>query len=205
MFTGIVENIGKVVDLKKDDTNLHITIQSELATECYIDQSISHNGVCLTVVDIQPDRYTVTAIDETLRKTNLGRLSLGDEVNLERAMKSGQRLDGHFVQGHVDECVQCISVEDVKGSWNFRFSLPLHSYNLIVNKGSVTLNGISLTVVDPTDDSFGVSIIPYTYNHTNMRSLVKGEQVNIEYDMIAKHIVRHMNAYIENHKNKLTL
>lgn len=197
MFTGIIESMGLITKLEKEDTNLHITIKSEITPETYIDQSIAHNGVCLTVIDIKDQEYTVTAIKETLDKTTLGEWQEGQHVNLERAMQSHQRLDGHFVQGHIDGTVQCLSVENMKGSWNYRFSLPEDRKGLIVNKGSVCLDGISLTVVDPDEHSFGVSIIPYTYEHTNLKHLQAGGSINIEYDMIAKHIVKNIGVYME--------
>lgn len=197
MFTGIVETIGTVTHVEKEGTNVHFTIQTELAKESYIDQSIAHNGVCLTVVSIKDDKYVVTAIQETLKLTNLGLWQVGNTINIERAMTADKRMDGHFVQGHVDGTVKCISVADVNGSWNYRFTLPSDKKNLIVSKGSVTLNGISLTVVDPDDTSFGVSIIPYTYEHTTMHDVVNESMINIEYDMIAKHIVKNIELYMD--------
>jgi len=203
MFTGIVENIGKVESVEKEGTNVHFTIKTDLAKESYIDQSISHNGVCLTVVSIKDDTYTVTAIQETIKLTNLGLWQVGDIVNIERAMTADKRMDGHFVQGHVDGTVKCISVEDADGSWNYRFTLPQEKKNLIVSKGSVTLNGISLTVVTPDENSFGVSIIPYTYEHTTMHNVQVGSTINIEYDMIAKHIVKNIELYMDVHLAKI--
>lgn len=197
MFTGIVETIGTVTDIEQEGTNVHFTIRTELAKESYIDQSIAHNGVCLTVVSIEEDEYVVTAIAETLKLTNLGFWKIGDSINIERAMTADKRMDGHFVQGHVDGTVKCLSVEDVNGSWNYRFTLPPEKKNLIVSKGSVTLNGISLTVVDPDESSFGVSIIPYTYEHTTMHNVVGQSIINIEYDMIAKHIVKNIELYMD--------
>ncbi len=197
MFTGIVETIGIVTGIEKEGTNVHFTIQTDLAKESYIDQSISHNGVCLTVVSIEDDSYVVTAIQETLKLTNLGLWQLGDSINIERAMTADKRMDGHFVQGHVDGTVKCLSVSDANGSWNYRFTLPEGKKNLIISKGSVTLNGISLTVVDPDDQSFGVSIIPYTYEHTTMKDILADSIINIEYDMIAKHIVKNIELYMD--------
>lgn len=197
MFTGIVETIGTVTAIEKEGTNVHFTIQTALARESYIDQSIAHNGVCLTVVSINEDQYVVTAIAETLRLTNLGLWKVGDTINIERAMTADKRMDGHFVQGHVDGTVKCLSVRDANGSWDYRFSLPEDKKNLIVSKGSVTLNGISLTVVDPDESSFGVSIIPYTYEHTTMHNVVSDSVINIEYDMIAKHIVKNIELYMD--------
>jgi len=202
MFTGIVETIGTVTGIEQEGTNVHFTIHTELAKESYIDQSIAHNGVCLTVVSIDGDQYVVTAIAETLKLTNLGLWKIGDTINLERAMTADKRMDGHFVQGHVDGTVKCLSVEDANGSWNYRFSLPSDKKNLIVSKGSVTLNGISLTVVDPDDFSFGVSIIPFTYEHTTMHKVNVQSTINIEYDMIAKHIVKNIELYMENYQPK---
>jgi len=197
MFTGIVEAIGKVTGIEQEGTNVHFTIKTELARESYIDQSISHNGVCLTVVSIKDNEYVVTAIEETLKLTNLGLLKVGETVNIERAMTADKRMDGHFVQGHVDGTVKCLSVEDANGSWNYRFTLPTEKKNLIVSKGSVTLNGISLTVVEPDENSFGVSIIPYTYDHTTMKEVQENSSINIEYDMIAKHIVKNIELYMD--------
>ncbi len=197
MFTGIVETIGTVTGIAKEGTNIHFTIQTEIAKESYIDQSIAHNGVCLTVVSIKDDTYVVTAIQETLKLTNLGLWQVGDYINIERAMTADKRMDGHFVQGHVDGTVRCTSINDANGSWNYRFTLPSEKKNLIVSKGSVTLNGISLTVVSPDENSFGVSIIPYTYEHTTMHDVVEGSSINIEYDMIAKHIVKNIDLYMD--------
>jgi len=202
MFTGIVETIGTVTNIEKEGTNIHFTIKTDLAKESYIDQSIAHNGVCLTVVSIKDDTYVVTAIQETLNLTNLGLWNVGDTINIERAMTADKRMDGHFVQGHVDGTVKCTSVEDANGSWNYRFTLPESKRNLIVSKGSVTLNGISLTVVDPDEDSFGVSIIPYTYEHTTMHNVSKDSTINIEYDMIAKHIVKNIELYMDVYMKK---
>lgn len=203
MFTGIVETIGTVTNIKQEVTNVHFTIKTELATESYIDQSIAHNGVCLTIVSIHEDTYVVTAIKETLKLSNLGLLQVGDAINIERAMTADKRMDGHFVQGHVDGTVKCLSVTDANGSWNYRFTLPTDKKNLIVSKGSVTLNGISLTVVEPDEDSFGVSIIPYTYEHTTMHSVIAGSSINIEYDIIAKHIVKNIELYMDVYLSKL--
>lgn len=202
MFTGIVETLGTVINIEKEGTNVHFTIETDLAKESYIDQSISHNGVCLTVVSIRDDSYIVTAIQETLKLTNLRLWQVGDRINIERAMTADKRMDGHFVQGHVDGTVQCTSVEDADGSWNYRFTLPFDKKNLIVSKGSVTLNGISLTVVDPDENSFGVSIIPYTYEYTTMKNVTVGSTINIEYDMIAKHIAKNIDLYMDVYLNK---
>lgn len=190
MFTGIIETMGKVVRLDEDRTNLHLTLESELAVELKIDQSLAHNGVCLTVVDIQNDQYTVTAIEETLQKTNLGQLRTGDWVNLERAMKLGDRLDGHLVQGHVDLVGVCDQVSSVDGSWKFEFSYAQKSEHITIPKGSITINGVSLTVVDSNPQGFSVAIIPYTYEHTNFHQLSAGDWVNLEFDMVGKYLTK---------------
>ena len=192
MFTGIIEATAKISRIEKDKSNVHFYIDAPFLSEVKIDQSIAHNGVCLTIVSIHEDTYVVTAIKETLKLSNLGLLQVGDAINIERAMTADKRMDGHFVQGHVDGTVKCLSVTDANGSWNYRFTLPTDKKNLIVSKGSVTLNGISLTVVEPDEDSFGVSIIPYTYEHTTMHSVIAGSSINIEYDIIAKHIVKNI-------------
>lgn len=190
MFTGIIETMGKLVRLDEDRTNLHLTLESELATELKIDQSLAHNGVCLTVVDIQNDQYTVTAIEETLQKTNLIQLRTGDWVNLERAMKLGDRLDGHLVQGHVDSVGVCDQVSSVDGSWKFEFSYAPTNEHITIPKGSITINGVSLTVVDSNPDGFSVAIIPYTYEHTNFHQLSAGDWVNLEFDMVGKYLTK---------------
>lgn len=191
MFTGIIEELGKVVSLKKEKTNLHISISAPFLKELKIDQSIAHNGVCLTVVDIQKTFYTVTAIDETLKKTNLGNLKKGDLINLERCMKIGDRLDGHIVQGHVDTAAVCKKISEKKGSWIYKFqisNLKSKIVNLIVEKGSICINGVSLTAFDVKKNEFAVAIIPYTYEHTNFKALKVGTSVNIEFDIIGKYV-----------------
>lgn len=188
MFSGIIESIGKVVDLKKEKSNLHISVQSTFTNELKIDQSISHNGACLTVVSIQDDVYVVTAIDETLQKTNLGSLKINDLINLERCMKIGDRLDGHIVQGHVDQTATCVSVVETNGSWMYTFSYDINNNNITVEKGSICVNGVSLTVVNSQDNSFSVCIIPYTYEHTNFQHIKEGTRVNLEFDVIGKYI-----------------
>ncbi|RPD95818.1 riboflavin synthase [Aureibaculum marinum] len=195
MFTGIIENIGEVIALDKDRTNLQITIKSSLTNELKIDQSISHNGVCLTVVDINKNNYTVTAIDETLSKTNLKSLKISDKVNLERAMKLGDRLDGHIVQGHVDQTGKCIAIEEKNGSWIFTFSYDKNSENITIEKGSITVNGVSLTVLNSNINKFSVAIIPYTYAHTNFNSIKINDLVNLEFDVIGKYVSRLTKAY----------
>ena len=187
MFTGIIESISTVVSLKNEESNLNISCKSEITNELKIDQSLSHNGVCLTVVKIEDDMYTVTAIKETLEKSNLGGLKIGDKVNLERSMKLGDRLDGHIVQGHVDQKAKCINIVEENGSWMFTFEYK-PSDNITVEKGSVCVNGASLTVVNSKDYSFSVAIIPYTYNNTNFHTFEVGTIVNVEFDIIGKYI-----------------
>lgn len=190
MFTGIIENIGVVSNLKKEFDNLHITIKSTITNELKIDQSVAHNGVCLTVVDLNKDEYTVTAIKETLDKTSFGTLKINDKVNLERAMMLGDRLDGHIVQGHVDQTAVCTNVEEANGSWMFTFSYNSSLNNITIEKGSITINGTSLTVVNSKKDSFSVAIIPYTYEHTNFNSFKKGTVVNLEFDVLGKYVAK---------------
>ena len=187
MFTGIIESISTVVSLKNEGSNLNISCKSEITNELKIDQSLSHNGVCLTVVKIEDDIYTVTAIKETLEKSNLGGLKIGDKVNLERSMKLGDRLDGHIVQGHVDQKAKCTNIIEENGSWLFSFKYKT-SDNITVEKGSVCVNGVSLTVVNSKDYSFSVAIIPYTYNNTNFHTFEVGTIVNVEFDIIGKYI-----------------
>jgi riboflavin synthase len=188
MFTGIIEDIGVISNLKTELNNLHITIKSNITSELKVDQSVSHNGVCLTVVGINNDEYTVTAIKETLDKTNIGTLKITDKVNLERAMKLGDRLDGHIVQGHVDQTAVCESVEEANGSWIFTFNYDASLNNITIEKGSVTVNGVSLTVVNSKKNSFSVAIIPYTYNHTNFNTFKKGTIINLEFDVLGKYV-----------------
>jgi riboflavin synthase len=190
MFTGIIEATGKVVKLERQEGNLHLYVQSPVSHELKIDQSVSHNGVCLTVVGIDNGVHKVTAIDETLKKTNLGQLKEGDELNLERCTKVGDRLDGHIVQGHVDQTGECVSVEEQNGSWLYTFRYTPSRENLIVEKGSICLNGISLTAFNAKDDLFSVAIIPYTYQFTNIKHLQKGSIVNLEFDIIGKYVSR---------------
>ena len=201
MFSGIVEEPAVVTGLRKEEENLHITMRCSFTNELKIDQSVAHNGVCLTVVDIKGDEYTVTAIKETLERSNLGLLEVGSMVNVERSMLMNGRLDGHIVQGHVDQTAECIDIKDAEGSWYFTFKykfdkeMAKRGY-LTVDKGSVTVNGVSLTVCNPTDDSFQVAIIPYTYEHTNFHTFQVGSVVNIEFDIIGKYLSRmmHFNA-----------
>ncbi len=195
MFSGIVEEAAVVVDIQKDKGNVHFTLKCTFTNELKVDQSISHNGVCLTVVEIKDDTYTVTAIKETLEVSNLGKLEIGSKVNLERSMIMDGRLDGHIVQGHVDQTAVCENVREADGSWYFKFKynfdkeMAKKGY-LTVDKGSVTVNGVSLTVVNPTEDTFEVAIIPYTYEYTNFHQIEKGTMVNLEFDIIGKYISR---------------
>jgi riboflavin synthase len=195
MFSGIIEEAATVVNLKKDNGNLHITMNCSFVGELKIDQSVAHNGVCLTVVNKETDNYTVTAIQETLDRSNLGLLKVGDKVNLERSMLMNGRLDGHIVQGHVDQTATCKQVEEANGSWYFTFEYPFNKEMaqkgyLTVDKGSVTINGVSLTVCNPTDNTFQVAIIPYTYEFTNFHQIKEGTVVNLEFDIIGKYVSR---------------
>ena len=195
MFSGIVEEFATVRKLVREQGNLHLTLTCSFVNELKIDQSVAHNGVCLTVVDIAGEEYTVTAMSETLERSNIGALEVGDKVNVERSMKMNGRLDGHIVQGHVDITAECVSVRDADGSWYFTFryasdaAMAAKGY-LTVDKGSVTVNGVSLTVCEPTADSFSVAIIPYTFEHTNFHTIEVGTKVNIEFDIIGKYIAR---------------
>jgi len=192
MFTGIIENLGEVTAIKNDHTNIHFTISSSISHELKIDQSVAHNGVCLTVVSLTNDSHTVTAIDETLGKTNLGNLKVGSKVNLERCMQMNARLDGHIVQGHVDQTAVCVKREALDGSWEFRFKYDSSKGNVTVEKGSACVNGISLTVVNSQEDEFSVFIIPYTFEHTNLHQIEVGDTVNLEFDIIGKYVARLM-------------
>jgi len=192
MFTGIIEATGKVIAIEKSGTNIDFTIASDLRSSAYIDQSISHNGICLTIVALLDDAYVVTAVKETIEVTNLKYWQVGTVVNLERAMLPNTRLDGHFVQGHVDTILACKEVKDLDGSWYFTFILEKENAHLIVNKGSIAINGVSLTVIDNEDSNlFKVAIIPYTYEHTNFKQLKKGDLVNVEFDILGKYIAKH--------------
>lgn len=190
MFTGIIEELGVITSIEKSRENLNITIKANLTSELKIDQSVAHNGVCLTVVDIKGDEYTVTAINETLSKTTLGELKKGDIVNLERGMKLGARLDGHIVQGHVDQTAICTAVVERQGSWEYTFEYDPTFQNITIEKGSITINGVSLTVVNSEKNSFSVAIIPYTFDHTNFKLIKKGTRVNLEFDVIGKYVKR---------------
>lgn len=194
MFTGIIESIGIVKNLVNEGDNLHITVESQLTPELKIDQSIAHNGTCLTVVNIEKNTYTVTAIKETLEKTNLGKLAIGSKINLERAMILGDRLDGHIVQGHVDQTAICSKIVEEKGSWIFTFKYDsLYKDNITIEKGSITINGVSLTVVNSKDNEFSVAIIPYTFDNTNFHQFKVGTKVNLEFDVIGKYVARLLN------------
>jgi len=195
MFTGIIETLGTIKDIRHQGQNIHFTIQSTISKELKVDQSVSHNGVCLTVVALGNNTHTVTAIQETLDKTSLGSWELESIVNLERAMLANARLDGHMVQGHVDTTGTCTEVKEAEGSWYYRFSYPKNPEHLLVNKGSICVNGVSLTVVDPDDTHFSVAIIPYTFEHTTFRDLKVGHTVNLEFDIIGKYIGRYMEVY----------
>ena len=193
MFTGIIETLGKIVDLKQDQGNLHITVESAIAHELKIDQSVAHNGVCLTVVAVADGLHVVTAIDETLKKTTLSHLKIGEPVNLERCMQMNARLDGHIVQGHVDQTAVCTAFKELAGSWEYTFGYDAASGNVTVEKGSICINGISLTVVNSHANSFSVAIIPYTFEHTNLHNVREGSVVNLEFDIIGKYVARLMN------------
>ena len=190
MFTGIIETLGTVTAVVEEGTNLHYTIESGLSNELKIDQSVAHNGVCLTVVALSDNAYTVTAIEETLVKTNLKSLKVGRKVNLERCMQMNGRLDGHIVQGHVDQTAVCILRDELDGSWEYRFKYDGSKGNVTVEKGSVCVNGISLTVVNSVADEFSVFIIPYTFEHTNLHEVNVGDRVNLEFDIIGKYVAR---------------
>lgn len=190
MFTGIIETIGIISDIKKDQGNVHLTIQTNITNELKIDQSVAHNGVCLTVVEIFDNKHVVTAIQETINKTTLGLWKIGDKVNIERAMKLGDRLDGHMVQGHVDQTAVCSSIQEKSGSWEFTFEYDSALNNITIEKGSITVNGTSLTVLNSERNRFSVAIIPYTYEHTIFHTFEIGTKVNLEFDVVGKYIAR---------------
>ena len=190
MFTGIIETLGRLTDISPERGNLHFTIESEMSSELKIDQSVSHNGVCLTVVNVDRGKHVVTAIEETLLKSNLDSLRVGDFLNLERCMQMNGRLDGHIVQGHVDQTAICIDVRELPGSWEYTFDYDPAAGNVTVEKGSICVNGISLTVINSLENSFSVAIIPYTFEHTNMQYLKNGDTVNLEFDIIGKYVAR---------------
>ncbi|MFD2908309.1 riboflavin synthase [Flavobacterium ardleyense] len=190
MFTGIIETLGIIKEIEKDQENLHLTVASKITHELKIDQSVAHNGICLTVVKIEQDEYTVTAIKETIDKTSIGTWQLGDTLNLERAMKLGDRLDGHIVQGHVDQTGVCTNIKETNGSWVFTFEYDSSLQNITIEKGSITVNGTSLTVINSGLNSFSVAIIPYTYEHTNFNTFRIGSLINLEFDVIGKYVAR---------------
>jgi riboflavin synthase len=192
MFTGIIETLGTIIDLRREHGNLHITVESSIAAELKIDQSVAHNGVCLTVIALADGKHTVTAIEETLNKTSLGHLKTGDLVNLERCMQMNARLDGHIVQGHVDQTATCVAFNELDGSWEYTFEYDPANGNVTVEKGSICVNGISLTVVNSQANSFSVAIIPYTFEHTNLQQVRVGSTVNLEFDIIGKYVARLM-------------
>lgn len=195
MFTGIIESLGTVTRLEREGSNLHLTLSSSISHQLRIDQSLSHNGVCLTVVELGENQHVVTAVEETLLRSNLGRLQKGDLVNLERATRADGRLDGHLVQGHVDSTGLCTAIDERDGSWYFHFQYRSSEEHLLVDKGSICVNGVSLTVVSPTLEEFSVAIIPYTFEHTNFKSLRPGDPVNLEFDIIGKYIARYAGLY----------
>jgi riboflavin synthase len=194
MFTGIIETLGRIKTIKKEQDNIHISISSDITNELKIDQSVAHNGICLTVVAIENDSYTVTAIKETIEKTNLGHWNTNDFVNLERAMRLGDRLDGHIVQGHVDQIGKCIKVKNANGSWYYTFEYDSSLNNITIEKGSITVNGVSLTVVNSKRNEFSVAIIPYTYEHTNFHAIKEGSVINLEFDVIGKYVARMLGS-----------
>lgn len=189
MFTGIVEEVAEVLEVKKNGSNTDFVLRAQMAPELRVDQSVAHNGVCLTVVEVQGENYRVTAVDETLQRSNFGTLQPGDRVNLERSLRVGDRLDGHMVQGHVDTVVACTQLEERNGSWLFTFALP-EQEKMLVEKGSICLNGISLTIAAIDPHGFTVAVIPYTHAHTTFSTLVVGENVNVEYDVVGKYVAR---------------
>ena len=197
MFSGIVETTARVAAIREEGGNRHFTLECPFTDELKIDQSIAHNGVCLTVVSIEGDRYTTTAIRETLLKSNLGGLRVGDPVNLERSMRPDALLDGHIVQGHVDQTARCTAIDEADGSWYFAFEYDPSQGNVTVEKGSVAVNGVSLTVVDSREGAFRVAIIPYTSEHTNFHALKVGSTVNLEFDIVGKYIARLMERYVK--------
>lgn len=190
MFTGIIETLGKVTELKKVGSNLNISVESSISNQLKKDQSVSHNGICLTVTHINNNIYTITAIEETLKKTNLKNLQIGDLINLERAMPANGRFDGHIVQGHIDTTATCINIESKNGSHLYTFKLNSNSNSLLVEKGSICINGISLTVFNIQQNTFSVAIIPYTYAHTNFNTIISGSNVNIEFDILGKYVAK---------------
>jgi riboflavin synthase len=195
MFTGIIEATGTITKIEKEGTNVHFTVKSAITSELKIDQSLAHEGVCLTVVEINQDEYVVTAIEETLVRSSIGEKKVGDELNLERAMISNGRLDGHIVQGHVDATGVCVGKENKAGSWIFTFEYEPSPEHMLVDKGSVCVNGVSLTVVNPINNRFSVAIIPYTYDHTTFKHIEIGSKINLEFDIIGKYMAKYMQVY----------
>jgi len=196
MFTGIIEAMGEICSLTKEGSNLHIEVKSTITSELKIDQSVAHNGVCLTVVEINNDKYMVTAIKETLDKSNIGNLEVGNTVNLERSMKLGERLDGHIVQGHVDQTAVCSKIKALDGSTIFTFKYDGVYENVTIEKGSITVNGVSLTIVNSKENEFSVAIIPYTIEHTNFKTFKVGTRVNLEFDVVGKYLKRLTEGYL---------
>ena len=196
MFTGIIESLGRIERISREGSNLHFTVASDISRELKIDQSLAHDGVCLTVVAMEDNTHTVTAIEETLLKTHLGDWKVGRTVNLERAMRHDGRLDGHIVQGHTDDTGVCVAVDERDGSWYYTFRYRPTPEHMVVDKGSVCVNGVSLTVVEPAADKFKVAIIPYTHEHTNFKNLRAGDRVNLEFDIIGKYLARYIAAYL---------
>lgn len=196
MFTGIIETLGIIVNIEKEQDNLHFTLSSEITNELKIDQSVAHNGICLTVVSVENNKYTVTAIRETIEKTNIGQWKVSDMINLERAMKLGDRLDGHLVQGHIDQTAICTHIESANGSTYFTFEYDKSLENITIEKGSITVNGVSLTVVNSGVNTFSVAIIPYTLEHTNFKTFEIGSIVNLEFDVIGKYVIKHKNIHL---------
>ena len=199
MFTGIVENVSTLSRIEKEGTNIHFTFTTVIADELKIDQSLSHDGICLTVVNVDKEKkeYTVTAMQETLDRTNMGHLKIGDIMNIERSMPMNARFDGHIVQGHIDQTATCIKVEELDGSWKFYFTYDQTKGNITVEKGSISVNGVSLTVVDSKDDMFSVAIIPYTYDVTNFHNFKNGTVVNIEFDVFGKYVAKLLKQYMD--------
>lgn len=195
MFTGIIESLGRIEHIEKEGSNFHFTVSSSISDELKIDQSLAHNGVCLTVVKMVPGQHTVTAIEETMNRSCLGQWEVGSRVNLERAMIANARLDGHMVQGHVDTVGTCTDIRESGGSWYFHFEYEPAPNRILVDKGSVCINGVSLTVIEPTDRAFSVAIIPYTYEHTNFHQLKVGSTINLEFDIIGKYMAKYMEVY----------
>lgn len=193
MFTGIIESLGRLEKIEKEKSNVHFSFYSSISQHLKVDQSLAHNGVCLTVVSIVGNLYTVTAIEETLLKTNLGQLKVGDEVNLERCMPANGRFDGHIVQGHVDTTATCTYIKDLNGSWEYAFEHEENAHFITVQKGSITINGVSLTVVQSSPSGFSVCIIPYTYENTSFKNIKVGNKINLEFDVIGKYVARLLN------------